>query len=125
MAYDEALAARVRARLAGRRGLAERRMFGGLCFLVNGHMCAGIVGSTLMLRVGPERYAEALARPHAREMDFTGRPLKGMIYVDPPGIAASAALGQWLNMALAFVQNQPAKKVAKKKPTAKRKSRTR
>lgn len=125
MAYDEALAARVRARLAGRRGLAERRMFGGLCFLVNGHMCAGIVGSTLMLRVGPERYAEALARPHAREMDFTGRPLKGMIYVDSPGVAGSAALGGWLNLALAFVQNQPAKKAAKKKTAAKRTSRAR
>lgn len=125
MAYDEALAARVRARLANARGLAERKMFGGLCFLVNGHMCAGIVDSTLMLRVGPERYAAALARPHAREMDFTGRPLKGMIYVDPPGIAASAALGQWLNMALAFVQRQPPKKAAKKKPAAKRKLRKR
>jgi TfoX/Sxy family transcriptional regulator of competence genes len=121
MAYDEALAARVRARLAGERGLAERRMFGGLCFLVNGHMCAGIVGTTLMLRVGPERYAEALARPHAREMDFTGRPLTGMIYVDPPGIANGTALGRWLDMALGFVQRQP----AKKKPTAKRKRKAR
>ena len=121
MAYDEALAARVRAQLAGKRGLAERRMFGGLCFLVNGHMCAGIVGATLMLRVGPERYAEALARPHAREMDFTGRPLKGMIYVDPPGIVGGAALGRWLDLALAFVTSQR----AKKKPPAKRKTRAR
>lgn len=119
MAYDEALAARVRARLAGACGVTERRMFGGLCFLVNGHMCAGIVGETLMLRVGPERYAEALARPHAREMDFTGRPLKGMVYVDAPGIAGAAALGRWLEMALAFAQRQPAKKAsAKRKPRA-------
>jgi TfoX/Sxy family transcriptional regulator of competence genes len=120
MAYDEALAARVRARLARTPGLAERRMFGGLCFLVNGHMCAGIVDATLMLRVGPERYAAALARPHAREMDFTGRPLKGMIYVDPPGIASAAALARWLDTALGFVQSQPAKKKApaKRKPGA-------
>lgn len=122
MAYDEALAARVRARLAGTRGLAERRMFGGLCFLVNGHMCAGVVGSTLMLRVGPQRYAEALARPHAREMDFTGRPLTGMIYVDPPGIAGAAALGRWLELALKFVQSEPAKKAANKAKRAARKS---
>jgi len=125
MAYDEALAARVRARLAGRRGLSERRMFGGLCFLVNGHMCAGIVGATLMLRVGPERYAEALARPHAREMDFTGRPLTGMVYVDPPGIAGDAALGRWLELALAFVRSQPAKKSAPRKSAAKREARAR
>ena len=125
MAYDEALAARVRARLAKARGLAERRMFGGLCFLVKGHMCAGILGSTLMLRVGPERYAEALSRPHAREMDFTGRPLKGMIYVDPPGIAGRGALERWLDLALAFVQSQPAKSAAPGKAAAKRKARTR
>ncbi len=104
MAYDEALAARVRTRLAAQRGVSERRMFGGLCFLLKGHMCAGINGATLMLRVGPERYAEALARPHAREMDFTGRPLKGMIYVDPSGIASAAGLGRWLQLAVAFVR---------------------
>jgi hypothetical protein len=120
MAYDEALAARVRKRFAGQRGVSERRMFGGLCFLLNGHMCAGINGSTLMLRVGPARYAEALARPHAREMDFTGRPLKGMIYVDPPGIAGAAALGRWLQLAVAFAGSQPAKPAAKAKPSAKR-----
>ncbi|KPK07210.1 MAG: RNA methyltransferase [Betaproteobacteria bacterium SG8_39] len=125
MAYDAALAVRVRTRLARAPGLAERSMFGGLCFLVNGHMCAGIVGDTLMLRVGPERYAEALARPHAREMDFTGRPLKGMIYVDPPGIASGAALGRWLGMAIAFVQSEPTKKATKKKPPTRRKARQR
>jgi len=118
MAYDEALAARVRKRLAVQRGISERRMFGGLCFLLKGHMCAGITGSTLMLRVGPERYADALARPHAREMDFTGRPLKGMIYVDPPGVASAAALARWLQMAVAFAGSQP----AKAQPSAKRKA---
>jgi hypothetical protein len=119
MAYDEALAARVRKRLAVQRGVSERRMFGGLCFLLKGHMCAGITGSTLMLRVGPARYADALARPHAREMDFTGRPLKGMIYVDPPGIAGAAALGRWLQIAVAFAASLPAKKMAAKSTTRK------
>jgi hypothetical protein len=123
MAYDEALAARVRKRLAGQRGLRERRMFGGLCFLLKGHMCAGINGSTLMLRVGPERYADALAWPHAREMDFTGRPLKGMIYVDPPGIASAAALGRWLQLAVAFAGSQPAKPAANKKVARRARSR--
>jgi len=122
MAYDEALAARVRKQLAAQRGMSERRMFGGLCFLLKGHMCAGITGLTLMLRVGPERYADALARPHAREMDFTGRALKGMIYVDPPGIASAAGLGRWLGMAVAFAGSQPAKPAAKAKPSANRKA---
>lgn len=116
MAYDEALAERVRGRLARKRGFSERRMFGGLCFLLNGNMCAGIVDSTLMLRVGPQRYAAALARPHAREMDFTGRPLKGMVYVDPRGVGTDAALERWLALALEFVRALP-----EKRPRAKRK----
>ena len=82
-------------------------MFGGLCFLLHGHMAAGIVGATLMLRVGPEQYREALAQPHAREMDFTGRPLRGMIYVDAPGIETEQALRRWLERAVSFVSAQP------------------
>ncbi len=96
MAYDEALAARVRAALAGVRGLEEKRMFGGLCFLLRGHMACGIVGATLMVRVGPEVYAAALREPHARVMDFTGRPLRGMVYVDPAGLASDDVLRAWV-----------------------------
>jgi len=70
-------------------------------------------------------YDEALARPHAREMDFTGRPLTGRVYVDPPGIAGAAALGRWLELALAFVRSQPAKKSAPRKSAAKRNARAR
>ena len=79
MAYAEELADRVRKALAGIDGISERRMFGGLAFMVAGNMCCGIVGEELMVRVGPEAYARALSRPHARAMDFTGRPLKGMV----------------------------------------------
>jgi len=109
MAYDAALAVRVRTRLARAPGLAERSMFGGLCFLVNGHMCAGIVGDTLMLRVGPERYAEALARPHAREMDFTGKALRGFVYVAPAGFESDDDLLRWVKRCEMFVSSLPPK----------------
>jgi hypothetical protein len=79
--------------------------------MLGGHMAAGVVGSTLMLRVGPGQYREALAQPHAREMDFTGRPLKGMVYVDEAGIRTAPALARWLDRAIAFVSSQPPKAV--------------
>lgn len=109
MAYDEKLAGRVRAALKGRRGWSEKEMFGGLCFLHRGHMACGLVGEVLMVRVGPEAYAAALARPHAREMDFTGKPLKGLIYVDPPGIRTAAALRGWIERGRAFTAALPPK----------------
>lgn len=87
MSYDEGLAERLREVLADASDVTEKKMFGGLCLLVSGNMCRGIVDETLMARVGPDRYAEYLELPHARGMDFTGKPLKGMIYVDPEGIA--------------------------------------
>lgn len=114
MPIDERLADRVRAYLAPRPGYSERRMFGGLCFLLNGHMTAGVVGTSLMLRVGPDQYREALAQPSAREMDFTGRPLTGMVYVDPAGVRTHAALGRWLDRAVAFVSSQPPKSMKAK-----------
>ena len=90
MAFDEGLAERVREALRDRRDLTEKKMFGGLCFLLGGNMCCGIVGDELMLRVGPEQYEPVLARPHAREMDFTGRALRGMVYVGSAGLAEDA-----------------------------------
>lgn len=112
MAYDETLAARVRAALAAQPGGAaeEKKMFGGLCFLVGGHMACGIVKDELMVRVGPEAYADALARPHAREMDFTGRPLKGMVYVAAPGLHSDADLAAWVAQGAAHARAQPPKK---------------
>jgi len=108
MAYDTLLAQRVRNALADRRDLAEKKMFGGLCFLLAGRMAAGIVKNDLMLKVGPEAYEDALAQPHARPMDFTGRPMRGMVYVSPQGIATESALAGWLRRATSFHDAAPA-----------------
>jgi hypothetical protein len=109
MAYDEKLAGRVRKILRNRNGVEEKRMFGGLCFMVAGHMCCGIVGDRLMARVGPENYEECLARKDVKEMDFTGKPMKGMVYVDPAGLAGEEALKYWVDICLQFVLTLPAK----------------
>src|SRR6266852_2671336 len=82
-AYSEALANRIREALARERGVDEIKMMGGLCFMIGGHMALGIVGTELMIRVGPDGYERALARVHAREMDFTGRSMKGFVFVEP------------------------------------------
>ena len=111
MAYEEVVAQRVRAALvsAGAPEVVERKMFGGLALMVNGHMCVGVLGEELMLRVGPEAYGDALAQPHAREMDFTGKPLKGFVYVAPPGFAADDDLDVWIGRGLDFVLSLPPK----------------
>lgn len=109
MAYEESVAKRVRKVLADRRNVAERRMFGGLTFMVGGHMCCGVVGEELMVRVGPDAYAEALADRHAREMDFTGTPLKGFVFVEPAGFATEEALRGWVDRAVEFVGTLPVK----------------
>lgn len=102
MAYDEGLAARVRIRLEDRPGYAEKKMFGGLCFLLNGNMSCGISGDRLMARVGPEAWEEALSEPGAREMDFTGRSLKGFVYVDEDVLRDDAVLDRWVDRAAGF-----------------------
>ncbi len=84
-------------------------MFGGLCFMSGGNMCFGIVGDELMVRVGPDRYEDLLAEPHAREMDFTGRALRGMVYVDPDGITEDPDLRRWLDRGLEFARSLPPK----------------
>lgn len=109
MAYDEVLADRVRSRLSERPDFSERKMFGGLCFMLGGHMCCGVVDRELMVRVGPDAYEDALAQPHARHMDFTGRPLNGMVYVGVEGIAARADLDEWVARAVAFAGSLPPK----------------
>ena len=110
MAYDERLAERVRNMLAVRPGYSERKMFGGLCFMLNGHMCCGIVGDELMVRLAPDQYEDALARPYARPMDFTGRPMRGMVYVGTGGIAGDAALAEWVERGAGFAASLPAKR---------------
>lgn len=109
MAYDEQTAARVRQALAAVDGVVEKRMFGGLVFMVKGNMCCGLDKGNLMLRVGPAQYAAALEEPDAGVMDFTGRPMRGYVVVQPAGLATAAALGEWVGKAVDFVQTLTAK----------------
>jgi len=89
--------------------VVEKKMFGGLCFMVRGHMACGIVRDEIMVRVGKERYEDALAQPYAREMDFTGRALKGMVYVSPKGVESDADLAAWVGRGTANAESLPPK----------------
>ena len=100
MAYDEVLAERIRTALRGRDDVVEKRMFGGITFTVAGRMACGVVHDDLMVRVGPEGHDEAIAQPHARPMDFTGKPMQGMVYVAPAGVATDDALRSWVDRAV-------------------------
>jgi TfoX/Sxy family transcriptional regulator of competence genes len=96
--------------LAGKNAqFSERKMFGGLCFMRQGNMSFGVVGRELMVRVGPDSYAQALALPHAREMDFTGRSMRGMVFVSEDGISEDENLEDWLHRGIAFAESLPAK----------------
>ncbi|MGI9592461.1 MAG: TfoX/Sxy family protein [Myxococcota bacterium] len=106
---DEGLAERIRELLEERTDVTEKKMFGGLAFLLGGNMCAGIVGDELMVRVGPDGYQDALAQPCAREMDFTGRSLKGLVYVDCEGIEDDAELAGWVARGVRFAGALPPK----------------
>jgi len=107
MAFDERLAARVRRVLGQRTDFSERRMFGGLAFMVRGHMCCGLVKGDLMVRVGREAFRDAVTRPHARPMDFTGRPSAQMVYVAPAGVKTDRALGAWIDRGVAYIRSLP------------------
>ncbi len=109
MAFDEILARRIRDVLADQPGIVEKKMFGGLTFMLNGNMCCGIVKNDLMVRVGPDQHGAALAAPHASPMQFTGRPMRGMVMVAPAGFESDRDLGQWIGRALQFVEGLPAK----------------
>lgn len=109
MAFDEKLAARVRTLLQAESGLIERKMFGGICFMIQGHMAIGVEKANLMVRVGPEQYARALKAKHARPMDFTGRPLKGFVYVSVDGYKTAASLKKWVDLGVGFAKSLPRK----------------
>jgi TfoX-like protein len=96
MAYDERLANRIRKVFESRSDIVERKMFGGLAFLCRGRMCCGIVGSDLMVRIPADEIETAMRRRYVRPMDFTGKPLRGLAYVAPPGIRTAAGLRAWL-----------------------------
>lgn len=109
MAYDEDLADRVRALMAEGAPPVEKKMFGGISFMLQGNMCCGVVKDDLVVRVGPEQHDEALAKPHARVMDFTGRPMEGWIYVGPQGLASDEDLKEWVQRGTHFALSLPAK----------------
>ena len=110
MGYDAEAAGRVRRLLSGRDDVAEKKMVGGLSFLVNGNMCCGVTGTALIVRVGPDGREQALGEPHVRPMEFAGRPLSGFVRVDPPGFAGDDALARWVQRGLDFVSRLPAKR---------------
>jgi TfoX/Sxy family transcriptional regulator of competence genes len=109
MAHDESLIERVRRILGGRADVVEKRMVGGRSFMVGGHLCCGVSGSDLMVRVGPAANEAALAEPHTRPMQFAGRPLIGYVLVPPEGYRATMALEAWLQRGIDFVSTLPAK----------------
>lgn len=107
---NETLVARVRRALGTRRGLTERKMFGGVAFLLNGNMCCGVTkDGDVVVRVGPEAYDEALRDPEARECDFTGRPLRGMVMLTAAGIRSGHGLTRWVSRAAAFAGSLPSR----------------
>jgi TfoX/Sxy family transcriptional regulator of competence genes len=103
MAYDEKTAERVRRALSGRRDVVERKMMGGLCFMVSGSMCCGVTGSALMVRVGRGAYLRMLAEPHVRPLEFAGRRPTGFVLVDPEGYRTDPALVTWIQRGIDFV----------------------
>lgn len=114
MAYDEQLAERVRDVIIVREGVDERRMFGGLAFLLNGHMACGIIGEELMVRLPPEDAERAIAEQETvRPMDFTGRPLRGMVYVEAAGVSSDQALAEWVEIGADHAASLPPKQGVK------------
>jgi len=109
MAYDEALAERIRDLLAPRDDVTEQKMFGGIAFMVGGRMAVGVVQDDLMVRVGPNAHDDAVARPHVRAMDFTGRPMRGFVYVAPRSVVNDEDLAGWVEAGAAFAASQPPK----------------
>ena len=102
MAYDEKLANRVREALSKQKSVAEKKMMGGLTFMVNGKMCVGILKEDLMVRIDPAEYETALQRTGCQEMNFTGKPMRGLVFVDHRGTDQDIDLSFWINLALDF-----------------------
>lgn len=109
MAFDEGLATRVREALGGRPDLTEKKMFGGLAFLLNGNMACGVQGESLIVRLPAEETDAALAEPGARVFDMTGRPMKGWLLVEPEGHASDEELRTWVGRGVAYAETLPPK----------------
>jgi TfoX/Sxy family transcriptional regulator of competence genes len=109
MAFDESLAERIRQRLARRKNVEEKKMFGAVGFLLNGNLLVGVRKDSLLVRLGPEQAEKALPEPHVKEFDITGRPMKGWVLVEPEGVTSDDQLKGWIQRALKFVGKLPAK----------------
>jgi hypothetical protein len=109
MAFDENLAARIRTQLGKRKGLIEKKMFGGIAFLLKGNMCCGVHRDALIVRLDPANADRALSRPHARVFDLTGRPMKGWVLVEPGGLETASQLAEWVDQAAKYAGSLPAK----------------
>ena len=109
MAYDEALAARVREQISARADVTEKKMFGGIGFLLNGNILVGVWKESLVVRLGKEEGGETLKEPHVKEFDITGRPMKGWVMVEPEGIEGDEELSAWIQRSVKFVGKLPAK----------------
>ena len=109
MSYDQGLAERIRARIGDHPARSEREMFGGLAFMIGGNMAVGVNGDELMVRVGRSAHDEAVAKPGARTMDFTSRPMRGWISVDARGFREDEALDAWVDAGVSYAESLPAK----------------
>jgi TfoX/Sxy family transcriptional regulator of competence genes len=109
MAYDEELADRVREMLMARAEVSERKMFGGIGFMIGGNMSVGVIGEELIVRLDPEDAEKALEEDGVREFDFTGRPMKGWIFVEPERTTGAAALAEWVEAGADYAASLPAK----------------
>jgi TfoX/Sxy family transcriptional regulator of competence genes len=105
--FSDLTARKIRNALEETPGVSERQIIGGVAFLVQGNMCCGVFDEKLVVRVGPDAYDEALREPHARPMDFTGRPLPGFVYIAREGYASETALRQWIDRSVGFVRSLP------------------
>ena len=109
MAFDESLAARIRDALARKKGVEEKKMFGGVGFLLHGNLLVGVWRDSLIVRLGPDEGDEALKEPHVNKFDITGRPMKGWVLVEPEGVEGDDLLAGWIQRAVKFVGALPAK----------------
>jgi TfoX/Sxy family transcriptional regulator of competence genes len=109
MAYDETLAERAREVISAREDVVERKMFGGIAWMVRGNMACGVLSDELIVRLAPEDAERALAEPHTREFDFTGRPMRNMVMVAPEATAADADLAGWVDVGADFAASLPPK----------------
>jgi hypothetical protein len=109
MAYDQGLAQRIREEMAGYPDLSEREMFGGIGFMLSGNMACGVIQDEMIVRIGPERHAQALEEQYTREFDFTGRPMKGWVMVGSPGYEEDADLRRWVQWGVDFATSLPPK----------------